>query len=43
MTLDLASIVASTKYQGSLRAAEKVIQEIQQAGNVIIFIDGCIP
>lgn len=40
MTLDLASVVAGTKYRGDFEERlKKVIEEIQQAGNVIIFID----
>ncbi|MGI6359292.1 MAG: ATP-dependent Clp protease ATP-binding subunit [Bacillota bacterium] len=40
MTLDLASVVAGTKYRGEFEERlKKVIEEIQQAGNVIIFID----
>ena len=40
MTLDLASVVAGTKYRGEFEERlKKVVEEIQQAGDVIIFID----
>lgn len=40
VTLDLASIVAGTKYRGEFEERfKKVMDEIHQAGNVIIFID----
>ncbi len=40
LTLDLASVVAGTKYRGEFEERfKKVMDEIHQAGNVIIFID----
>ncbi|MGE5654355.1 MAG: ATP-dependent Clp protease ATP-binding subunit [Bacillota bacterium] len=40
MTLDLASVVAGTKYRGEFEERlKKVIDEIRGAGNVVIFID----
>ena len=40
MTLDLASVVAGTKFRGEFEERlKKVIEEIRNAGNVIIFID----
>ncbi len=40
MTLDLASVVAGTKYRGEFEERlKKVIEEIQRAGNVVVFID----
>lgn len=40
MTLDLASVVAGTKYRGEFEERlKKVVEEIQRAGNVIVFID----
>ncbi|NLW17589.1 MAG: ATP-dependent Clp protease ATP-binding subunit [Firmicutes bacterium] len=40
VTLDLASVVAGTKYRGEFEERfKKVMDEIQQAGNVILFID----
>ncbi len=40
MTLDLASVVAGTKYRGEFEERlKKVIDEIRAAGNVVIFID----
>lgn len=40
VTLDLASVVAGTKYRGEFEERfKKVMDEIHQAGNVILFID----
>lgn len=40
VTLDLASVVAGTKYRGEFEERfKKVMDEIQQAGNIILFID----
>ncbi|NLY53982.1 MAG: ATP-dependent Clp protease ATP-binding subunit [Firmicutes bacterium] len=40
VTLDLASVVAGTKYRGEFEDRfKKVMEEIHQAGNVILFID----
>ncbi|MFZ5640528.1 MAG: ATP-dependent Clp protease ATP-binding subunit [Bacillota bacterium] len=40
MTLDLASVVAGTKFRGEFEERlKKVTEEIRNAGNVIIFID----
>ncbi|NYE57910.1 ATP-dependent Clp protease ATP-binding subunit [Carboxydothermus ferrireducens] len=40
VTLDLASMVAGTKYRGEFEERlKKVLEEIKNAGNVIVFID----
>ncbi|MBM7853794.1 ATP-dependent Clp protease ATP-binding subunit ClpC [Desulfohalotomaculum tongense] len=40
ITLDLAAMVAGTKYRGEFEERlKKVIDEITQAGNIIVFID----
>lgn len=40
VTLDLAGMVAGTKYRGEFEdRLKKVMEEIRQAGNIIIFID----
>ncbi|MEX2415126.1 MAG: ATP-dependent protease ATP-binding subunit ClpC [Paenibacillaceae bacterium] len=40
MTLDMGSVVAGTKYRGEFEdRLKKIMDEIRQAGNVIIFID----
>ncbi|MDY0394872.1 ATP-dependent protease ATP-binding subunit ClpC [Virgibacillus halophilus] len=40
MTLDMGTVVAGTKYRGEFEdRLKKVMEEIRQAGNVIIFID----
>lgn len=40
VTLDLSSMVAGTKYRGEFEERmKKVMDEIRQAGNVIVFID----
>ena len=40
VTLELAAVVAGTKYRGEFEERlRKLMQELQQAGNVIIFID----
>ena len=40
VTLDLSSMVAGTKYRGEFEERmKKVMEEIRQAGNVIVFID----
>lgn len=40
VTLDLAGMVAGTKYRGEFEdRLKKVIEEIKQAGNIIVFID----
>lgn len=40
VTLDLSSMVAGTKYRGEFEERmKKVMEEIHQAGNVIVFID----
>lgn len=40
VSLDMAAMVAGTKYRGEFEERlKKVIQEIQQAGNVVVFID----
>lgn len=40
MTLDMGTVVAGTKYRGEFEdRLKKVMDEIRQAGNVIIFID----
>ena len=40
LTLDLASVVAGTKYRGEFEERlKKVMEEIRNAGNIIIFID----
>ncbi len=40
ITLDLASVVAGTKYRGEFEERlKKVVDEIRSAGNVVIFID----
>lgn len=40
MTLDMGTVVAGTKYRGEFEdRLKKVIEEIRQAGNIILFID----
>lgn len=40
MTLDMGSVVAGTKYRGEFEdRLKKIMEEIRQAGNVILFID----
>lgn len=40
MTLDMGTVVAGTKYRGEFEdRMKKVMEEIRQAGNVILFID----
>ena len=40
VTLELAAVVAGTKYRGEFEERlRKLMIELQQAGNVIIFID----
>ncbi len=40
VTLDLAGMVAGTKYRGEFEdRLKKVMEEIKQAGNIIVFID----
>ncbi len=40
MTLDMGSVVAGTKYRGEFEdRLKKIMDEIRQAGNIIIFID----
>lgn len=40
VTLDLAGMVAGTKYRGEFEdRLKKIMEEIRQAGNVIVFID----
>src|SRR5690625_2218494 len=40
MTLDMGTVVAGTKYRGELEdRLKKVMDEIRQAGNIILFID----
>ncbi|GGN62871.1 ATP-dependent protease ATP-binding subunit ClpC [Oceanobacillus indicireducens] len=40
MTLDMGTVVAGTKYRGEFEdRLKKVMEEIRQAGNVILFID----
>lgn len=40
MTLDMGSVVAGTKYRGEFEdRLKKIMEEIRQAGNIILFID----
>ena len=40
MTLDMGSVVAGTKYRGEFEdRMKKIMDEIRQAGNIILFID----
>ncbi|MGT2596505.1 hypothetical protein ACVQ90_02640 [Staphylococcus aureus] len=40
MSLDMGTVVAGTKYRGEFEERlKKVMEEIQQAGNVILFIE----
>ena len=39
MSLDMGTVVAGTKYRGEFERLKKVMEEIHQAGNVILFID----
>ncbi|MEN1968908.1 ATP-dependent protease ATP-binding subunit ClpC [Lentibacillus sp. N15] len=40
MTLDMGTVVAGTKYRGEFEdRLKKVMEEIRQAGNIIVFID----
>ncbi len=40
VTLDMGSVVAGTKYRGEFEERlKKIIEEIRQAGNIIMFID----
>ncbi|PSL41295.1 ATP-dependent Clp protease ATP-binding subunit ClpC [Salsuginibacillus halophilus] len=40
MTLDMGTVVAGTKYRGEFEdRLKKVMEEIRQAGNVVLFID----
>ena len=40
MSLDMGTVVAGTKYRGEFEERlKKVMDEIHQAGNVILFID----
>lgn len=40
VTLDMGSLVAGTKYRGEFEERlKKIIEEIRQAGNIILFID----
>ncbi len=40
MSLDMGTVVAGTKYRGEFEERlKKVMEEIHQAGNVILFID----
>ncbi|ABO48729.1 ATPase AAA-2 domain protein [Desulforamulus reducens MI-1] len=40
VTLDLAAMVAGTKYRGEFEdRLKKIMEEIRQAGNIIVFID----
>ena len=40
MTLDMGSVVAGTKYRGEFEdRLKKIMDEIRQAGNIVLFID----
>ena len=40
MTLDMGTVVAGTKYRGEFEdRMKKIMDEIRQAGNIILFID----
>jgi len=39
VTLDMASVVAGTKYRGDLKTSEKIVEEIKTAGNIVLFVD----
>lgn len=39
LTLDVSGMVAGTKYRGESRTDKGIMQEVQQAGNILLFVD----